>query len=170
MKDAINMLVTMITRVMPCFEATGRKPLLLLAALLGLTVAPAATANPPPSKPSPTNAVVQVPQSVFDLPSEDQTVKDPFFPKSTRFATVVTTRTNRTVTITTDLVLRGLSGRADAPLATVNNITFGVGEERQVRTPTGWIRVRCVEINLSEETVVVEVSGTRRELRFPRRK
>lgn len=159
------------------FQFRRRKGTLLLAVLLGRIVAvagpsePAASARPSTSPgATATNVVVEIPQSVFEMPSATDAVKDPFFPNSTRYAALTTTKTNTPAALLGDLVLKGLSGRPDAPLATINNITFGVGEEREVRILTGRVRVRCVEINLKDEIVVIEAGGQRRELRFPRLK
>lgn len=163
----------------PRFDFFRHRTPLLIVALLGQAVMCAAPPQPAAPAKAPaasaevsTNVVLEIPQSVFVMPSATESAKDPFFPNSTRLAALVATtaNTNRTAVIAADLVLKGLSGRADAPLATINNITFGVGEELEVRTSTGRIRVRCVEINLNDETVVIEAGGARRELRFPRRK
>lgn len=149
---------------------------LLLAALLVRAAVhagppqPAAPAKvPAPSAVSPTNVVMGIPPSVFFVPSATQAVKDPFFPNSTRLAVLTTTKTNPPGAVT-DLALQGLSGTAARPLATINNRIFEPGEEQEVVTPSGKVRVRCVEINLKDESVVIEAGGGRRELRFPRRK
>jgi hypothetical protein len=160
----------MIARLTTRLEIRRRAAGILLAALSGAMTALAGGAAATDAKLSAATNAAAIPQSVFTLPSANSSVKDPFFPKSTRLAAMERIPTNRVAVVAADLVLKGLSGRPDAPLATINDMTFGVGEERDVRTAAGRVRVRCVEINLGDESVVVEVAGTRRELRFPRRK
>jgi len=153
---------------------------LLVVALLGaatLRAAPPPPAAPVKAPPTPrveaasTNVVLEIPRSVFVVSSPTQAVRDPFFPNSSRLGPQPTTRTNVTgVVVVADLVLKAIFGTASRPLATINNATFGVGEEQEVLTPAGRVRVRCVDIQPTDEIVVVEVAGARRELRFPRRK
>jgi len=145
-------------------------PVMLL--LAACAVRPlAAPADPP--KPATTSAATieaEIPKSVFVVPRTAQEGKDPFFPKSTRLVVVATNQTPVKAVTVGDLVLKILSGTPAAPLATINNRTFGVGEEAEVITPNGKALVRCLEIRLNDEVVVIEVGGERRELRFPRRK
>jgi hypothetical protein len=51
-------------------------------------------------------------------------------------------------------------------LAIINNTTFTTGEENDVITTAGRMRVRCVAINMVHGTVLVQVGGERRELRL----
>jgi hypothetical protein len=132
---------------------------------------PAAPAKAPASPaPAPTNVVAEIPRSIFVVSSATQAVKDPFFPNSTRLGVLPTSKTNQPAAIAVDLVLKAIFGTTDRPLATINNATFGAGEEREVLTLAGKVRVRCVEIRLKDEAVVIELGGERRELRFPKRK
>jgi hypothetical protein len=119
---------------------------------------------------APTNVVAEIPRSIFVVSSATQAVKDPFFPNSTRLGIVTTSKTNQPVAIAADLALKAIFGTPDRPLATINNATFAPGEEREVATSSGKVRVRCVEIRLKDETVIVEAAGSQRELRFSRRK
>jgi len=154
---------------------------LLVWALLGQVALRAAASQPAaPDKTAASSAaessrvVPEIPRSVFLTSSPTQDLRDPFFPDSTRFAAMAPVKTNATgsavVRMATDLVLKGLSGRVDAPLATINDVVFGLGEVREVETATGRVRVRCVSINTEEETVVIEAAGQQRELRFPRQR
>ncbi|MCU0782630.1 MAG: hypothetical protein MUF81_01010 [Verrucomicrobia bacterium] len=160
------------------FQIRRRGATLLLAALLGRAAVhagppqPAAPAKAPaPAAVSLTNGVMEVPPSVFVVASATQAVRDPFFPNSTRLAAaMMTTSTNVTGAAVSDLALKGLSGTAARPLATINNRILEPGEEQEIVTSAGKVRVRCVAINLKDESVVIEAGGTRRELRFPRRK
>jgi hypothetical protein len=163
----------------PRFQSFPRHRMsgLLLAVLLGRAAMqagppqPAAAAKAPASPaPAPTNIVAEIPRSIFVTSSATQAVKDPFFPNSTRLGTMITSKTNQPAATAVDLVLKAIFGTTDRPLATINNTTFGAGEEREVLSPTGKVRVRCVEIRLKDESVVIEISGERRELRFPKRK
>ena len=167
----------------PCFQSFPRHRMsgLLLAMLLSQAAAPhAAPAQPAApvttsasTAPAPSNVVREIPQSIFVVSSPTQVVKDPFFPNTTRLAAVAATHpkgTNAVGTVVVDLVLKAIFGTPARPLATVNNATFGVGEEQDVVTPAGRVRVRCIEISLNDESVVVEAAGSQRELRFPRRK
>jgi hypothetical protein len=150
---------------------------LLLAVLLGQAAMQAGPRQPAaPAKastspaPATTNVVAEIPRSIFVVSSVTQVVKDPFFPNSTRLGILVTSKTNQPAAIAADLVLKAIFGTTDRPLATINNATFGPGEEREVLTPAGKVRVRCVEIRLKDEAVVIEIGGERRELGFPKRK
>lgn len=158
----------------PRFDFFRPRVSLLVVALLGQAVMRAAPAKAPPAPgvgAISTNVVLEIPQSVFVVSSTTQAVRDPFFPNSTRLAAVTTARTNVTgAAVVAGLALKAIFGTESRPLATINNATFEVGEEQEVLTPAGKVRVRCVDIKPTDEIVVVEAGGVRRELRFPRRK
>jgi hypothetical protein len=65
-----------------------------------------------------------------------------------------------------ELHLKGISGTAEKPLAIVNTTTFTSGEENDVLSAGGRLRIRCLEINMAAGTVLVQVGGERRELRL----
>ena len=111
-------------------------------------------------------AVVEapIPQSVFELPKSADDGRDPFFPTSTRLFGSVTTTKTKTAPTGSGLVLKALAGYPGNRFATINSIVFAEGEERECVTPGGRITVRCLEI--SEDSVVVEVGGARRILRM----
>ena len=128
-----------------------------LVFLLG--VAPCSHGAPPkaPVTAVETNAIpaeeTAFPQSEFD----ERGGKDPFYP-------------NRilTPTIKTDIkpseaskyvLLNGLYGTASRPLCTINGRPFEVGEEGEVNTPAGKLKIRCIEIR--KDSVVVEVVNSR---------
>jgi hypothetical protein len=148
--------------------------LLLGASTVCAMAAPAGaakSASPTKASSAKTEKSVEIPKSVFEVPTSPKEGRDPFFPDSTRIYAVTTTKTNVIRSAPpAELVLKILSGTPASPLAAINNHTFGVGEEADVLTPAGRVRVRCLEINLSDESVLIEVGGERRELRFPRRK
>ena len=155
--------------------STGLVLLTLLFSVVSPRCASAAPANQSKAGPSAktvsttATGILEIPKSVFVVPASAQEGRDPFFPESTRMYVVAVTNTQVRLP-TAELVLKILSGTPASPLASINNHTFGVGEEADVLTPTGRVRVRCLEINLNDEAVLVEVGGERRELRFPKRK
>ena len=87
--------------------------------------------------------------------------RDPFFPKSTRFAPKAVIKTNDPLPageLPPGMVLKGISGTKDRPLAIINNRTFAAGEEAELRIGLGIYRVRVVEIK--ESSAMVSVNGT----------
>ena len=63
-----------------------------------------------------------------------------------------------------DLELKGISGKANARFALINNQTIGVGESASVKLGDSTVKVKCVEIHA--DYVVVSVNGANRELRM----
>jgi len=55
------------------------------------------------------------------------------------------------------LTLNGLSGTSKSRLAIINNRTFSEGESGAVKTETGSVQLRCLDIR--KESVVVELEG-----------
>ncbi len=136
-------------------------------------IAPAAPTNSSAAKPAdapseaPAPAVLAPPpQSVFVIPKKSTEGKDPFFPNATRVYNSDTVKPTGPVVSVGDLSLKGISGTAAAPLAIINTTTFTTGEENDVITTAGRMRVRCVAINMITGTVLVQVGGERRELRL----
>jgi type II secretory pathway component PulC len=109
------------------------------------------------------SAEQETPQSVFIIPTSFGEGRDPFFPNRPVVA-VARPSTNRVPVSSVKLVLSGLSGTREKPLAIINNRTFETGEEGDIATTGGRTHVRCVEIK--EDAVIVEVNGSRQELRF----
>jgi hypothetical protein len=105
-------------------------------------------------------------RAVFDMPANPQEGRDPFYPKSMRpYENAVQRITNAApIAIVADLKLKALSGTPDHRLALVNNHTFETGEEADVTTSTGRLKIRCLEIDT--DSVVVQVGSERRELRL----
>ena len=153
----------------------GSWSLWVLAAMLclSLTAAPTpeATNNParssvaPAPQDSPATAP-EVPQSVFITPRTPQQGRDPFFPNSTRlFAAAAIAKPNQPVpTPAVELLLKGFSGVPNHRLAIINNNTFAVGEAGDVKTATGRVHVRCLEIKA--DSVIIQIGTERRELRL----
>ena len=163
-----------------CVSYSNRLAQAFLAATLWLSpVAFALATNAPaakpatlatrPAAPATTNAAsveVPIPQSVFIVPSSHVEGVDPFFPLSTRLIVAPpTTSTNKPAQVA-QLVINGLSGTPERPLVIINGITFGLGDKLDLPKAQGRTRVRCLEINLNDETAIVEVNGERRALRF----
>ena len=130
------------------------------------TNSPAAAAKGKQATPP---APVEIPKSVFVAPTDPSVGKDPFFPRSgypyIRTTTVSTTsKTNPVVTVP-ELVLSGISGTQDKPLAVINNSTFSEGDVHNVFVSGGrQILVQCLEIDLQGGTALVQVSGQRKIL------
>lgn len=149
------------------------KPLLLAALLLWLafpSLAAQTKTNSPPSPASaPTNALpaqLEIPKSVFLIPTTPQQGKDPFFPRSMRLFTsaVVSTNLQPTPAVTVELKLNGISGISPRRLAIINNRTFEANEEGIVSTASGPVRIRCLEIRA--DSVLVQIGGEQRILRL----
>jgi hypothetical protein len=62
------------------------------------------------------------------------------------------------------LVLQGTSGTPAHRLVIINNVTFGVGDEAEVVTSQGRIRIHCLAI--TDDATVVEAAGQRHILRY----
>jgi len=115
--------------------------------------------------------LLPTPQSIFVIPKKPTEGKDPFFPSATRvYASDTPVKVTTPVVTVGDLSLKGISGTAVEPLAIINNTTFTTGEENDVVTSAGRMRIRCVAINMGNGTVLVQAGGERRELRLQARK
>jgi hypothetical protein len=109
---------------------------------------------------------VEVPKSVFAIPSKATEGRDPFFPLSQRFkVNSATTQTPVAKVVPVTLALKGISGTSTKRYALINDKTFTVGEEREIAVGPSRIRVRCLEIR--EDSATVEANGTRQELHLP---
>ena len=126
---------------------------------------PAIINSAPPGTNASTNAgASDIPHSVFVQPKNQQQGRDPFFPDSIRpYGSVSTAPTNSSVS-SASLVLNGLSGTGQKRLAIINGSTVAEGEESNIPTPTGRVRVRCVEIK--DSSVIIEVGNELREIRL----
>jgi hypothetical protein len=97
-------------------------------------------------------------KSVFTLPKKFAEGRDPFFPESTRvFQATLAENPGHTAEITS-LVVKGYSRDATGASVIINNRTFSAGDERDVLTPTGRIRIKCVDV--LPDTVVIEHNGS----------
>ena len=121
-----------------------------------------AKAKPPSAKPASTNVVV-IPTSVFAWPPTQKDGRDPFFPDSLRIYknSAVNTNTAPTAVI---LKLGGIGGTHEHPLAIINGTTLAPDETASIATTSGRIKVHLLEVTTN--SVVIEVNGQPRELRL----
>lgn len=121
--------------------------------------------TPAPGAGKGTNAVPQIPRSVFTLPSNKNEGKDPFFPSSGRVYVRVGPRpTNTDTPAPPKLILQGLDGPPHR-MAVINGHPFAPGEEGEVKQSDGSrVLIKCLEI--TDESAVVEVRGDRLVLRM----
>ena len=66
----------------------------------------------------------------------------------------------------TDLELKGISGKANARLALINNQTIGAGESANVKVRDSIVKVKCLEIHDNYVVVSVDGANDRRQLRM----
>lgn len=132
------------------------------------TITAAAKTNPDVKKAASVIAVEPpLPRSVFVSPKKTAEGRDPFFPNSTRpYGVDDSPKTAARTTPDAELALKGISGTPEQPLAIINSTTFTTGEDNEVITRVGRIRIRCVEINVAAGTVLIQMGGERRELRL----
>src|SRR6266480_1740770 len=119
----------------------------ILSCLLGTVVHGAETiTNRAPAQ-------VAMPQSVFA--TEGATGKDPFFPNSIRrIKRDDSSKQMPTRDFSALLKLTGIAGGV-RPIATINNLTFAVGEEQEVKVEGGKVKIRVDQI--LEKSVVINV-------------
>ncbi len=142
--------------LVPVWFGTGVAP----AAPTPMAAAPPAGAKATPPEP-------EIPQSAFILPRDRQEGRDPFFPNSNRPYEGAATRITQPAQPVIRLRLQGLKPPpAEHPLALIEGKTFAKGEERELTAFGRRLTVRCLDI--TAESVVVEVDGVRQELRLPR--
>jgi hypothetical protein len=88
--------------------------------------------------------------------------RDPFFPNSERRKA-----TNEAVQVDVPAAhykfrLQGISGPMERRLAIIQNRTFAVGEEADMKIEGKPLKVRCLEIK--EQSVIIEVNGSKQEI------
>jgi len=126
-----------------------------------------------PATPAATPAESEIPQSVFIVPTSPSEGRDPFFPRTMRLPSGSRTASSVTTnppSFVVELALKGISGTRERPLAIINNQTFSAGEENDVVIGARRVRIRCVEINVPAETVIIQIGNERRELRLKQNK
>jgi hypothetical protein len=147
--------------------------------LIGLFVAvllvsdPAASVQAGTTKPNPSVPVIpvvpeiQLPQSVFAIPSQPSEGRNPFFPQSTfgfQAPTVAVKPISPGEVDTSAFILNGITSPPKRT-AMINGRTFEAGESGEVRLPNGArALIKCEEIR--SESAVILVNGARREVKF----
>lgn len=101
-------------------------------------------------------------RSVFVLPTSPRDGRDPFFPESTRLFENTVAAKPAAKMVANVFSIKGFSVEHGRAMVIINNHTFAVGDEGDVRTSDGRMHLRCLEIR--NGMVVIEVNGTRREL------
>lgn len=100
------------------------------------------------------NAELAIPLSVFDLTAKP--TRDPFFPNSTRSPFPQATNA-APVFSPSCLTLKGVSGSSSQRLAIINNRTVAAGEDAEVATTAGKVKIHCIEVK--ETSVVLRLAG-----------
>src|SRR6266436_3389320 len=98
---------------------------------LNASAAQPPTKTPAPSaKPDAAPTEPEIPRSIFTIPKNSKEGRDPFFPASTYVGySAPAARTNVSGPVTIPkMVLMGISGTREKPLAIINGRTFGRGE------------------------------------------
>ena len=125
---------------------------LLLAAIAGLS-SPANAENVPAAVMTDTNVL----QSVFVLPNNPNEGRDPFFPNSMRPYQGRPQPGGAAVQLS-DIKLEGISRARNNVFVVINDVTFGVGDEADVKIAHGGkIHVVCKQIE--GDSAVVEAGG-----------
>jgi len=144
-----------------------------LAAALAL-VGPwpwAAASAGPAEKPGPNASAaashafvqVEIPQSVFPVPGHPRDGRNPFFPQST--LGLPQPKPKEVLLDTSSFVLNGITPSGPKRTAIINNRTFEIGEEGEVKLPSGAkAMIKCEDIKT--DTAVILYAGQRRELRL----
>jgi hypothetical protein len=134
--------------------------------LASATCAWAGAATPPAAARRsvvPTFTPVEIPQSVFVIPSNAKDGRNPFFPQSLSAAPVVKPKDGSSIDLS-GFVLNGITS-PPRRTAMINGRTFEPGEEGEIRLPSGAkVMIKCEEIRA--DSTVIQVNGTRRELRL----
>jgi hypothetical protein len=141
----------------------------LCAASISYSVHPQTNADPKKAA-NPALSTNPPPQAVFKVPTSLQEgLRDPFYPKSTYFVVrgpvVQQPTTKEPAYFHVDLKLQGISGPPGHRLPIINGKTFEVGDEAEVKTSSGKVSVRCLEVS-KDDVVTVVVNGERQQLKM----
>src|SRR6185312_15195472 len=118
----------------------------------------------PPS--TPVAAKLELPKSVFVMPTSAKEGRAPFFPNSQRPYFSAPSK-NVSVTSLTELTVKSILPSGNRVFAIINNHTFAPGDDGVVSTRDGRrLTIHCVDINAQAGTVTVESSGARAVLHF----
>jgi hypothetical protein len=135
----------------------------LVAAVVQL---PTLNAAPPAATAAP--AKPELKQSVFIMPVNPKEGRDPFFPNSIRVYRDTPVKNQDGGIAVGSLKVNGMSGSGTSLIVTINNHNFAVGEEAEITTSQGRVRLRCIAINPQTRSVTIQVpSGQTLELFLP---
>ena len=104
--------------------------------------------------------------STFKIPTSLNEGRDPFYPNATRFLNRPVEPAPDNTHVPVVLEFKGISGTPERPLAIINNRTFAVGEEQEITTSQGRVKLRLLEIDPKAMRVKVIAQGETRELLF----
>jgi len=106
---------------------------------------------------------VVLPQSVF---ATEGAGKDPFFPNSKRRIKRDDSGKQPVIRDFSNLLkLTGIAGGV-RPIATINNLTFAVGEEQEVKVDGGKVKIRVIEIREKSVVIAIEKQSQPIELKL----
>jgi hypothetical protein len=112
-----------------------------------------------------TNATSQATvRSTFITPQNPLDGRDPFFPNATSLYPSATTTVTRPVQETGVNLLK-LKSVLGTSLAQINNVTLAVGETEEIKTDSGPVSVKLIEIR-PDNSVAILVNGQRHVLNF----
>ena len=113
---------------------------------------------------APANPAAKAPpaHSVFAVPTNAGEGRDPFFPESSRVFQLAVI--NSKMVEINSLTVKGFYRDAKGALVIINNHTFAVGDEGDVKTSDGRVHIRCLEIR--PNVVVIDINGQKHELNF----
>ncbi|HWH71698.1 MAG TPA: hypothetical protein VNT26_20155 [Candidatus Sulfotelmatobacter sp.] len=135
--------------------------LVLLGAPFRTPAAPAKPAAPTAVRTN-TASALEVPKSVFVVPTSPKEGRNPFFPLSSMGYQAPKPKENQIDP--SAFVLNGITSPPKRT-AMINGRTFEVGEEGEVRGQGGTkVLIRCLEIRT--DSAVISAGGQRRELHF----
>jgi len=150
----------------PCLSASIALALSLLCPTLAKAAATEASSKST-SRAAPNIKIVPevpFPQSIFSVPTQPAEGRNPFFPQSTVQVVIIPKITKENPIESFSFVLNGITSPPKRT-AMINGRTFELGEEGEVRMPSGGkILIKCEEIKA--ESAVITVGGQRRELRL----
>jgi hypothetical protein len=135
-----------------------KSTMLIIGAILPAVAFSAPVKNNVPVK---TNVIHTVTISTFTLPASPAQGRDPFFPNSKHpYEKAIAPG----VGDVSSLEIRGFVEGGGRRMAIINNHTFAAGDEGDVLTSKGRLRIHCIEIK--GNLVVIEVDGQRHELNY----
>lgn len=134
----------------------------LVVGVFGSANAAGGTTNAP-AKPA------ELAKSTFTMPRNKAEGRDPFHPNSDypyQLAGAKSGSKGPVSTAPADLKLKGIGGTPANPIVTINDRSFGKGEDGEMTVGGSKVQIHIVEI--LEDSVIITVNGEQRELRFRR--